>query len=161
MTVERSRGERGAFSESTRSRNGSLNGIGIEINILRSLKPMANDSILRLPALTRIRHIIRLWYTQKMLLRYDPLSIARNARVCFYLWSIVTTAALNIVGELAFLRATCVLYIHRLGLRQSPAAVSREIFAARSRLIFTHHYLVLLLYFPHRINRNIFHSRVT
>lgn len=36
--------------ESTRSRNGTLNGIGIEINILTSLKPMANDSILRLPA---------------------------------------------------------------------------------------------------------------
>jgi len=67
-------------SESTRSRNGSFNGIGIEINILKSLKPMANDSILRLSSTIRVRHIIRLKYA-KMLLRSDALSIARNTLV--------------------------------------------------------------------------------
>lgn len=49
MTIHVHEWTRGV-SESTRSRNGSFNGIGIEINILKSLKPMANEFILRLPA---------------------------------------------------------------------------------------------------------------
>jgi len=78
MTIHVHEWTRGV-SESTRSRNGSLNGTRIEINILKSLKPMANDSILRLPA-PFASAIIRLKYA-KMLLPSDVLSIARNTLV--------------------------------------------------------------------------------
>ncbi|KYM82217.1 hypothetical protein ALC53_07217 [Atta colombica] len=78
MTIHVHEWTRGV-SESTRSRNGSLNGTRIEINILKSLKPMANDSILRLPA-PFASAIIRLKYA-KMLLPSDALSIARNMLV--------------------------------------------------------------------------------